>query len=113
VIVYLVDAIAAIAIRIAHGNPTRPIAGDYHDWLGLLLATRGRFDEGLQQVALAHANDPSWPSVYSMEGELANLARRDLKLLLSSDPSQVFQIRGEGFRDCSVVNVQPLFSRCN
>jgi DNA-binding winged helix-turn-helix (wHTH) protein/Tfp pilus assembly protein PilF/TolB-like protein len=50
---------------------------DYHDWLGMLFATQGRFDEGLQQVALAHANDPRWPSVYSMEGVLANFARRD------------------------------------
>ena len=50
---------------------------DYHDWLGLLFTTEGRFDEGLQQVALAHANDPHWPSVYSMEGVLANFARRD------------------------------------
>lgn len=55
-------------------DPSQP---DYHDWLGLLLATQGRFDEGLQQVALAHANDPRWPSVYSMEGVLANFARRD------------------------------------
>jgi len=54
-----------------------PSQADFHDWLGLLLATQGHFDEGLQQVALAHANDPRWPSVYSMEGVLANFARRD------------------------------------
>ena len=54
-----------------------PSQADYHDWLGLLLATQGRFDEGLQQVSLAHANDPRWPSVYSMEGVLANFARRN------------------------------------
>jgi DNA-binding winged helix-turn-helix (wHTH) protein/Tfp pilus assembly protein PilF/TolB-like protein len=54
-----------------------PSQADYHDWLGLLLTTEGRFDEGLQQVALAHANDPRWPSVYSMESILANFARRD------------------------------------
>lgn len=54
-----------------------PTQADYHDWLAMLLATQGRFDDGLQQVALAHANDPRWPSVYSMEGVLANFARRD------------------------------------
>ena len=54
-----------------------PTQADYHDWLGLLCTTQGRFDEGLQQIALAHANDPRWPSVYSMEGVLANFARRD------------------------------------
>ena len=54
-----------------------PSQADYHDWLGLLWATQGHFDEGLQQIALAHANDPRWPSVYSMEGVLANFARRD------------------------------------
>ena len=54
-----------------------PSQADYHDWLGLLLATQGRFDDGLQQVTLAHANDPRWPSVYSMEGVLANFARRN------------------------------------
>ena len=54
-----------------------PSQADSHDWLGLLYVTQGRFDEGLQQVALAHANDPRWPSVYSMEGVLANFARRD------------------------------------
>jgi len=54
-----------------------PSQADYHDWLALLLATQGRFDEGMQQVSLAHANDPRWPSVYSMEGVLANFARRD------------------------------------
>jgi tetratricopeptide (TPR) repeat protein len=54
-----------------------PSQADYHDWLGLLSATQGHFDEGLQQIALAHANDPRSPSVYSMEGVLANFARRD------------------------------------
>lgn len=54
-----------------------PSQADYHDWLGLLFTTEGRFDEGLHMIALAHAIDPRWPSVYSMEGVLANFARRD------------------------------------
>jgi Tfp pilus assembly protein PilF len=54
-----------------------PTQADYRDWLSVLLTDQGRFDEGLGQLALAHADDPHWPSVYAMEGLMAVYARRD------------------------------------
>jgi DNA-binding winged helix-turn-helix (wHTH) protein/Tfp pilus assembly protein PilF/TolB-like protein len=53
-----------------------PTQADYRDWLAVLLTDEGRFDEGLQQLVLAHASDPHWASVYAMEGLMAGYARR-------------------------------------
>jgi len=57
---------------------------DYHDWLAVLLVERGRFDEGMQQIALAHAENPHWPAVYAMEGLVGGFARRNQQALAAS-----------------------------
>jgi DNA-binding winged helix-turn-helix (wHTH) protein/Tfp pilus assembly protein PilF/TolB-like protein len=54
-----------------------PNQADYRDWLCILLTDEGRFDEGLKQIALAHADDPRWPSVYAMESLMASYARQN------------------------------------
>lgn len=53
-----------------------PTQADYRDWLCVLLTDQGRFDEALQQIDLAHATDPNWPSVYGMEAIMASQAQR-------------------------------------
>jgi DNA-binding winged helix-turn-helix (wHTH) protein/TolB-like protein len=61
-----------------------PSQADYHDWLAVLLVERGRFDEGMQQIALAHAENPHWPAVYAMEGLVGSFARRDQQSLAAA-----------------------------
>ena len=57
---------------------------DYHDWLAVLLVEGGRFDEGMQQIALAHAVNPHWPAVYAMEGLVGGFARRNQQAMAAS-----------------------------
>jgi DNA-binding winged helix-turn-helix (wHTH) protein/Tfp pilus assembly protein PilF len=61
-----------------------PTQADYHVWLALLLTYEGRFDEGLQQVALARADDPRYPPVYGVEGQLASSARSNARAIAVS-----------------------------
>jgi DNA-binding winged helix-turn-helix (wHTH) protein/tetratricopeptide (TPR) repeat protein len=61
-----------------------PTQADYHDWLAVLLVERGRFDEGMQQIALAHAENPRWPAVYAMEGLVGGFARRNPQALAAA-----------------------------
>lgn len=61
-----------------------PTQADYHNWLALLLTYEGRFEEGLQQVELARADDPRYPPVYGMEGQLATSARDNARAIAAS-----------------------------
>jgi DNA-binding winged helix-turn-helix (wHTH) protein/tetratricopeptide (TPR) repeat protein len=61
-----------------------PTQADYHDWLALLLTYEGRFDEGLEQVGLARADDPRYPPVYAIEGHLASSARSNARAIAAS-----------------------------
>ena len=60
-----------------------PTQADYRDWLCVLLTDQGRFDEALQQIDLAHAADPNWPSVYGMEAIMASRAQRPSRAILA------------------------------
>jgi DNA-binding winged helix-turn-helix (wHTH) protein/Tfp pilus assembly protein PilF/TolB-like protein len=61
-----------------------PTQADYHDWLAVLLVERGNFDEGMNQIALAHADNPRWPAVYAMEGLVGGYARRNQQALAAA-----------------------------
>jgi DNA-binding winged helix-turn-helix (wHTH) protein/Tfp pilus assembly protein PilF/TolB-like protein len=50
---------------------------EYFNWLAILLAEEGRFDEALAQLQLAQTNAPFWPSVYAMQGLVGTYARRN------------------------------------
>ncbi|AXC13626.1 tolB protein [Acidisarcina polymorpha] len=50
---------------------------EYRNWLAILLAEEGRFDEALAQLQLAQTSAPFWPSVYAMQGLVGTYARRD------------------------------------
>ena len=50
---------------------------EYRNWLAILLAEEGRFDEALAQLQLAQTNAPFWPSVYAMQGLVGTYARRN------------------------------------
>jgi len=52
-----------------------PHQAAYHGWLAQLLVIEGRFDEGLHEVDLAHADDPLWPQVYNIEVAIAAESR--------------------------------------
>ena len=60
-----------LAIRI---DPTQ---ASFRNWLAVLLVEEGRSDEALQQLEIARTADPSWPSVYAMEGLVGVYARRN------------------------------------
>jgi len=53
----------------------------YHAWLAGLLADEGRFDEALGEIDHAVADDPLWPSVYSMGSFVAGAARDNTRML--------------------------------
>lgn len=52
-----------------------PYQAAYHVWLAEILVVEGRFDESLQQIDLAHAEDPLWSHVYDVEIPVAGSAR--------------------------------------
>lgn len=43
-----------------------PRTSTYHAWLASLLVYEGRFDEAMNEIHVAVADDPLWPLVYSM-----------------------------------------------
>jgi DNA-binding winged helix-turn-helix (wHTH) protein/TolB-like protein len=47
-----------------------PNDATYHMWLGFMLGNLGRFQEGLDQEALAEKDDPLWSPVYENEANL-------------------------------------------
>ncbi len=52
-------------------DPHQPL---YHQWLALLLCDQGRFQEALQEIDIAHADDPFWLSAYVTEAHIASFA---------------------------------------
>jgi Tfp pilus assembly protein PilF len=54
-----------------------PTQAEYRNWLAVLLAEEGRFDEAFSQLQFAQNNAPFWPSVYAMQGLVGIYARRD------------------------------------
>ena len=54
-----------------------PREAAYRDWLGILLAEQGRFDDALQQLSLARLEAPAWPNVYSVQALVATYARQN------------------------------------
>jgi DNA-binding winged helix-turn-helix (wHTH) protein/TolB-like protein/Tfp pilus assembly protein PilF len=59
-----------IAIQLDAGQPM------YHNLLSVVLSDKGRFDESLHEIDLAHAADPAWDGAYETEAYLAGNARR-------------------------------------
>jgi DNA-binding winged helix-turn-helix (wHTH) protein/tetratricopeptide (TPR) repeat protein len=53
----------------------------YHTWLAALLADTGRFSEAQSEIDLAIADDPLWPTVYSMATFVAGVARDNNRML--------------------------------
>jgi tetratricopeptide (TPR) repeat protein len=58
-----------------------PQVATYHAWLAGLLADEGRFSEAMAEIDRAIADDPLWPSVYSMEAFVDGAARDDTRML--------------------------------
>jgi len=58
-----------------------PHKATYHAWLAGLLADEERSDEALEEIDRAIADDPLWPSVYSMAAFVAGAARDDTRML--------------------------------
>lgn len=54
-----------------------PTQAEYRNWLAVLLADEGRFDEAFQQLRLAQTNSPFLPSVYAMQGLVGIYARQN------------------------------------
>ncbi len=54
-----------------------PTQAEYRNWLAVLLADEGRFDEALDQLHYAQTNSPFLPSVYAMQGLVATYARQN------------------------------------
>jgi len=77
------------AIRL---EPHQPV---YRQWLAVLLCDERRFSEALNEIALAEADDPYWPSLYVTDAYVASNAQdtarmigaaRKLKELLPDSP---------------------------
>jgi DNA-binding winged helix-turn-helix (wHTH) protein/TolB-like protein len=77
------------AIRL---EPHQPI---YRQWLAVLLCDERRFPEALNEISLAEADDPYWPSLYVTDAYVASNAQdtsrmigaaRKLKELLPDSP---------------------------
>ena len=64
--------------RAVESEPHRAI---YHAWLAGLLADEGRGDEAQVEIDRAIADDPLWPSVYSMAAFVAGADRDNVRLL--------------------------------
>ena len=64
--------------RAVESEPQRAI---YHAWLAGLLADEGRGDEAQVEIDHAIADDPLWPSVYSMAAFVAGADRDNVRLL--------------------------------
>ena len=64
--------------RAVASEPHRAI---YHAWLAGLLADEGRVEEAQVEIDQAVADDPLWPSVYSMAAFVAGAARDNVRLL--------------------------------
>jgi DNA-binding winged helix-turn-helix (wHTH) protein/tetratricopeptide (TPR) repeat protein len=64
--------------RAVESEPQRAI---YHAWLAGLLADEGRGDEAQVEIDHAIADDPLWPSVYSMAAFVAGANRDNVRLL--------------------------------
>ena len=58
-----------------------PHKATYHAWLAGLLADEERSDEALDEINRAIADDPLWPSVYSMAAFVAGAARDNTRML--------------------------------
>jgi len=66
-----------LAIRL---EPHQPI---YRQWIAILLSDERRFSEALDEISLAEADDPYWPSLYVTEAYVASNAE-DIPRLLSA-----------------------------
>jgi DNA-binding winged helix-turn-helix (wHTH) protein/Tfp pilus assembly protein PilF len=54
-----------------------PTQAEYRNWLAVLLADEGRFNEALDQLHYAQTNSPFLPSVYAMQGLVGIYARQN------------------------------------
>jgi DNA-binding winged helix-turn-helix (wHTH) protein/Flp pilus assembly protein TadD/TolB-like protein len=54
-----------------------PTQAEYRNWLAVLLADEGRFNEALDQLHYAQTNSPFLPSVYAMQGLVGIDARQN------------------------------------
>ncbi len=62
--------------ELRHAVDLEPHQSAYHGWLAQLLVAEGRNDEALHEIDVAHANDPLWPQIFSIEVSIAAEARR-------------------------------------
>jgi len=56
----------------------------YHGWLARILVSTGHFDEGLQQVDIARAEDPLWPDVYLIEAFAAGVSHHPARMIAAA-----------------------------
>jgi DNA-binding winged helix-turn-helix (wHTH) protein/TolB-like protein len=56
----------------------------YHAWLAKILVSTGRFDEGLQQVDMARAEDPLWPDLYLIEAFSAGVSHHPARMIAAA-----------------------------
>jgi tetratricopeptide (TPR) repeat protein len=66
---------AKLAIRL---EPHQPI---YRQWLAILLSDERRFSEALDEISLAEADDPYWPSLYITEAYVASNAQDSVRMI--------------------------------
>ncbi len=53
-----------------------PHSATYRAWLASTLVSEGKFDEALQEIDRARAEEPLWPAVYSVQAFCAGSARQ-------------------------------------
>jgi DNA-binding winged helix-turn-helix (wHTH) protein/tetratricopeptide (TPR) repeat protein len=68
-------------IELRRAVELEPQVATYHAWLAGLLADEGRFSEAMPEIDRAIADDPLWPSVYSMEAFVDGAARDDTRMI--------------------------------
>jgi len=66
------------AIRL---EPHQPI---YRQWLAILLCDERRFPEALNEIALAEADDPYWPSLYVTDAYISSNAQDAARMLAAA-----------------------------
>lgn len=67
--------------ELRHAVELEPHQAVYHAWLSEILTATGRFEEGLEEIDKAIADDPLWQDVYAIDVLVSGSARQNARMI--------------------------------